>query len=86
MTFHESREKLRKSYAAGGDAYERIRGDRKSHVAMLVITVLGTLLFELLEHYTTLSFALRIVVSLAAVALAQYLAARLFGQSPTKTD
>jgi hypothetical protein len=74
MTFHEFREQFRKSYAAGGDAYHRVQDDRRAHVALIVITVLGAVLFELLAHYTPWSFVSRIAVSIAAVAFAQYLA------------
>lgn len=51
---------------------------------MVVITLLGALLFELLAHYTTWSFIPRITVSVAAVLLAQYLATRLFNPAPPK--
>jgi len=78
----ESREQFRKSYAAGGDAYQRVRDDRGSYIAMVVIILLGSLLFELLAHYTTWSFVPRIVVSIAAIVFAQYLASRLFNQKP----
>ena len=78
--FDESREQFRKSYAAGGDAYHRVQDDRRAYIAMVVIILLGSLLFELLAHYTTWSFVPRIVISVASVVLAQYLANRLFNQ------
>jgi hypothetical protein len=55
--FDESREQFRKSYSAGGDAYQRVRENRRAHIAMVVIIVVGSLLFELLAHYTTWSFS-----------------------------
>lgn len=81
----ESREQFRKSYAAGRDAYQRVEDDRRAHIARIVITVLGAVLFELLAHYTAWSFVSRITVSVATVLLAQYLAARPFNQPPSKT-
>jgi hypothetical protein len=80
--FDESREQFRKSYVAGGDAYHRVRDDRRAYIAMVVIILLGSLLFELLAHYTTWSFVPRIVASVAALVLAQYLANRLFKHPP----
>jgi hypothetical protein len=50
---------------------------------MVVTTVLGAVLFELLEHYASWSFIPQIAVPLAAVALDQYLAARQL--KPLKT-
>jgi hypothetical protein len=86
MTFDESREEFRKSYAAGRDAYQRVRqDDRRAQITRMVITVLSALLFELLAHYTAWSFVSRIAVSLAAFAFAQYLTTRLFNQPPSKT-
>ena len=84
MTFDESRERFRKSYVAGRDAYQSAQEDRRAHIAMVVITVLGAVLFEFLEHYTTWSSIARIAVPLAAVALAQYLAARLLKRANTR--
>ena len=78
MTFDESGEQFRKSYAAGRDAYQRVRDDRRFHTARIVITVLDAILFATLERYTSWSFVSEISVSLAAFALALYLAARLF--------
>jgi hypothetical protein len=85
MTFDESREQFRKSYAAGRGEYQRLQYDRRMHIALIAITVVGAVLFELLAHYTAWSFVSRIAVSVAAIVLAQYLAARLFNQSPSKT-
>ena len=78
--FDESREQFRKSYVAGGDAYHCVRDDRRKYIALVVIILLGSLLFDLLAHYTTWSFVPRIVASVAAIVLAQYLANRLFNQ------
>jgi hypothetical protein len=36
----ESRERFRKSYAAGGDAYQRVRDDRRTYIAMVVVICL----------------------------------------------
>lgn len=80
MTFHESREQFRKSYAAGGDAYQRVRDDRRSHTAMVVITVLGAVLYVMLKHYTTWSLVLQIAVPVAAMGTAQYLASRFLNR------
>jgi hypothetical protein len=79
--FDESREQIRKGYAAGRNAYHHAQDDRRVSIAMVAITLLGALLLELLAHYTTWSFVPRIAVSVAAVAVAQYLTARLFNQS-----
>jgi hypothetical protein len=62
----ESRERFRKSYAAGGVAYQRVRDDRRTYIAKVVVILLGSLLFESLAHYTTWSLVPRIVVSAAA--------------------
>lgn len=86
MTFHESHEQFRKSYAAGGDAYQRVQDDRRSRTAMVVITVLGAVLYVMLKHYTTWSLALQIAVPVAAMGLAQYLAYRFFNRLPPKVD
>jgi hypothetical protein len=60
MTFDESREEFRKSYAAGRDAYQRVRqDDRRAQITRMVITVLSALLFELLAHYTDCGFPRR---------------------------
>ena len=86
MMFDESREQFRKSYTAGREAYQRTssdHGDRKVFITMLVITVLCALLFEVLGHYTSLSFVPRIAVAIVAIVLAQYLAVRFF-RPPTK--
>jgi hypothetical protein len=82
--FDESGEQFRKSYAAGREAYQRAHDDRKVFITLVVITLLGALLLEFLAHYTTWSFVPRIAVSVAAVVLAQYLAARHFNQPPPK--
>ena len=71
------------SAIGGRDAYRRVQD--QAHSAMVVITVLGAVLFELLAHYTAWSFVSRIGVSLAAVVLSQYLAVRLFNRPPSKT-
>ena len=78
--FDESREQFRKSYVAGGDAYHRARDDRRAYIAMVLIILLGSLLFELLAHYTAWSFFPRIVASVVAIVIAQYLANRPFNQ------
>jgi hypothetical protein len=78
----ESRERFRKSYAAGGDAYQRVRDDRRKYFAMVVVILLGSLLFESLGHYTTWSLVPRIVVSAAAIVFAQYHANRVFNPKP----
>ena len=69
MTFDESRERFRKSYAAGRDAYQSVQEDRRAHIAMVVIIVLGAVLFELLEHYTTWSSIARIVFGISGFAI-----------------
>jgi hypothetical protein len=38
MTFHESREKFQKGYAAGRDAYHEAQDDRRVHTATVVIS------------------------------------------------
>ena len=78
MTFHESREKFQKGYAAGRDAYHEAQDDRRVHTATVVITLLGAVLYVTLKHYTTWAPALQIAVPVAVVGLAQYLAYRLF--------
>ena len=35
MTFHGSREKFQKAYAAGRDAYHEAQDDRRAHTAMV---------------------------------------------------
>jgi hypothetical protein len=86
MTFHESREQFRKSYAAGRNAHQRVQDDGRSHTVMLVSTVLGAVLYVVLKHYTTWSLALQIAVPVAAMGLAQYLAYRFFKRLPSKAD
>jgi hypothetical protein len=82
--FDESREQFRKSYAAGGDAYQRSSGDRRVFITMLVIILLGSALFEMLARYTTWSFVPRIAVAVTAIGVAQYIAGRFFNRLPPK--
>ena len=86
MTFHDFREQFRKSYAAGGDAYQRAQRDLRSHTARIVITVVSAVFYVMLEHYTTWSHVLQIAVPVAATILAQYLTYRFFEQPPPKAD
>jgi len=86
MTFHESREEFRKSYAAGRDPYQSVQDDRRSHTARVVITVLGAVLYVMLKHYTTWSLVRQIAVPVAAMGLAQYLAYRFFSRQPPKAS
>jgi uncharacterized PurR-regulated membrane protein YhhQ (DUF165 family) len=75
MMFDESREQFRKGYSSGKDAYQRA-----SSITVVVTTLLGAGLFEILAHYTTWSFVPRIAVAVAAIVVAQYLAGRFFNR------
>ena len=78
----------RKSYAAGRDGYEREligQGERTAFITLIVIILLGSLLFELLAHYTRWPFAARIGLTVVAISLAQYFASRFFNRARPKS-
>ncbi len=77
----------RKGYAAGGNAYEREvsgQNERAVFTTLVAIILLGSLLFELLAHYTKWSFAARIGLTAGALLLAQYLVGRFFNRGRQK--
>ena len=65
-----------RSYDAASRAKEEGKDDPAALIIPIVITFLGSFLFELLRHRTGWSFTLRIGLLVATMVLAQYLASR----------
>ena len=74
-----------RSYDAASRAKEEGHDDPAALLTPIVITFLGSFLFELLRHHTDWSFALRIGLSVATMALAQYLASRFSNRARAKS-
>ena len=82
-------QQFRKAYSAGRQAYQReeeVLNSKPVFIVFLLITLLGAVLFEVLEHYTTWPFTARIVLTVAAIVLAQYIATRLVNRPLAKNE